>query len=662
MRSNTNRPWYVKLLLLTGIFSVLLLAGTCRRFEPDQLVIIETGTVSEITCHSCSVTGQIYDAGADGIDQHGFVWSLQQDPQIEGSSRIELGSRNHTGSFNGIISGLAHSTSYYIKAYGTAGSETTYGKEVTFTTSSPTVPVVITLQVSSITDSSALSGGEVTEDGGAEITARGVCWDTLPNPTLEDSLTNDGTGTGVFSSQVRNLSYGTAYYLRAYATNSVGTAYGEERQFTTGPRQPVLPAVTTGDITSITDSSATGGGTVIDDGGSEITARGICWSISQDPTILDDTTLNGAGTGEFISHLTGLDCNTIYYVRAYATNEAGTSYGEQKDFSTEACPVFLPFVVTLSAYEISDTAALSGGNVIDDGGAPVTARGVCWATHPDPSIDDDHTEDGTGTGSFTSAITDLEFLTTYYYTAYATNPEGTAYGDILELTTLDKRNHVTDIDRNTYRVVTIGSQVWMAENLRASRYADGTPIPLVEDQTTWGDLTISDKAFCYYSYDSTYKEDYGALYSWPAAMNGEAGSDLNPSGIQGACPDGWHLPGDNEWKDLEMFLGMTQNKADSTGYRGEGIGGKLKATGTDHWEDPNTGATDESGFSALPGGLNNSAGYCYNRTIDCYFWSSTDGGDNEIWYRYLSYERSEIYRDMTYWYGDGFSVRCVKDD
>jgi len=221
---------------------------------------------------------------------------------------------------------------------------------------------------------------------------------------------------------------------------------------------------------------------------------------------------------------------------------------------------------------------------------------------------------------------------------------------------------VTDIDRNTYRVVRIGAQVWMAENLKVSCYADGTPIPFVEDMPTWGDLNISEKAYCYYNYDTVYGETYGALYSWPAAMNGEASSNTIPSGVQGVCPAGWHLPSDEEWKVMEMSLGMTQEQADSMGYRALGIGGAMKSTGQEYWKDPNVGATNTSGFSALPGGHVNDAGYAYNRTLDCYFWSTTDSGQNEIMHRKLWYEYSKVLRANTYWYGDGFSVRCVKDD
>jgi uncharacterized protein (TIGR02145 family) len=647
----------------TVMFLLLLFTYTCKRFEADQLVIIETGSVSDISHSTCSVTGEGYDAGADGIDQHGFVWSVDKDPLIGNGTESQLGSKNHTGSFTGSITGLSPSTTYYFKAYGTAESGTAYGKEVSFTTTSPTIPVLTTATVSGITDTTALCGGTITDDGGADILARGVCWDTTTGPTLANSLTLDGTGTGTFSSQIRNLDCSTPYYVRAYATNSVGTAYGEEQEFTTGACQAGAPLVTTLAVTSITDSSAMCGGNVTDDGGMEVTERGICWSTFQEPTVLDSHTTDGSGTGEFSSALVDLPCNTTYYVRAYATNGMGTTYGEQQEFTSEACPVFLPEVWTDSAYNISDSAAVSGGNVVDDGGAMVTRRGVCWGTQPNPIPDNHYTEDGTGTGKFTSYLSDLDPVTTYYYRAYARNSEGIGYGFEYEFTTPEQSGYVIDIDGNSYKTVLIGTQTWMAENLKVSRFADGTSIPLVEDQATWGDLTITDSAYCYYNYDIANREVYGALYSWPAAMNGAASSDLNPSGIQGVCPAGWHLPSDAEWKEMEMSMGMTQEQADSAGYRGEGFGGNLKATGTDYWKDPNTGANNKSGFSALPGGHNNSTGFCSNRTIDCYFWSSTDSStDNEIWYRYLKYERADLYRGPTYWYGDGYSVRCVKDE
>ena len=165
----------------------------------------------------------------------------------------------------------------------------------------------------------------MTDDGGLEVTARGVCWSTNSNPTISDSHSTDGNGTGNFTSIITGLEDNTTYYVRAYATNGVGTAYGNELTFAT----PTLPTVTTIAVTNIDATSATSGGNVTDDGEATVTARGVCWSTSHNPTISDSYTTNGTGTGSFTSSLTNLTPNTTYYVRAYATNSVGTAYGSE---------------------------------------------------------------------------------------------------------------------------------------------------------------------------------------------------------------------------------------------------------------------------------------------------------------------------------------------
>ena len=218
----------------------------------------------------------------------------------------------------------------------------------------PEKPSVVTLPVTEITESAAVSGGNVTSDGGAEVTARGVCWSVNQNPTTTDNKTVDGNGTGAFTSNISELSDSTTYYIRAYATNSEGTSYGEEYSFTTlnivddnegdddnddednGDDEVVveLPVVATTDVTGITETSAVAGGEITSDGGAEVTARGVCWSINQNPTTENDKTVDGSGVGSFTSNMTGLTQNTTYYVRAYAVNEMGVAYGEEVSFST----------------------------------------------------------------------------------------------------------------------------------------------------------------------------------------------------------------------------------------------------------------------------------------------------------------------------------------
>jgi len=215
----------------------------------------------------------------------------------------------------------------------------------------------------------------------------------------------------------------------------------------------------------------------------------------------------------------------------------------------------------------------------------------------------------------------------------------------------------TDIDGNNYPIVIIGAQTWMAENLKVTHYFEGTAIPLVEDNSTWKEHSITDKAYCYYDNNSANGDIYGAIYTWAAAMNGASSSSANPSGVQGVCPTDWHLPSDTEWQELEMYLGLSQGAASEEDWRGTDEGDKLKETGTTHWDSPNTGATNESGFTALPGGGRdgNSALFGY-LGIHANFW------DASRILRGLGIENSGVYRAGPYNGAYGFSVRCVKDN
>jgi hypothetical protein len=195
-----------------------------------------------------------------------------------------------------------------------------------------TPPVVTTTDVIEITQTTATAGGNVTGDGGVEVNVRGVCWNTSANPTAANSKTSDGTGKGLFTSSLTQLTPGTAYFVRAYATNSEGTSYGSQVSFTTG--QIVVPSITTTTITSITSTTAVSGGSITADGGGTKTARGVCWNTSTNPTASNSRSSNGTGSGSFASSLNGLSSNTTYYVRAYATNNIGTGYGNEVDFKT----------------------------------------------------------------------------------------------------------------------------------------------------------------------------------------------------------------------------------------------------------------------------------------------------------------------------------------
>jgi len=312
------------------------------------------------------------------------------------------------------------------------------------------------------------------------------------------------------------------------------------------------------------------------------------------------------------------------------------------------CPASLATLTTTTVSSISSTSASSGGNISNDGGGAVTARGVVWSTSQNPTIAlTTKTVDGTGTGSFTSSITALSPGTVYYVRAYATNSAGTAYGNQQILTTATSSNPV-DVDGNVYTTVTIGTQVWMKENLKVSKYRNGDPIPTNLTDLAWSSATTG--AFAIYDNSDANNTTYGKLYNWYAVAD-----------TRNLCPVGWHVPSDTEWKTLEISLGMSATDADLTGGRGsfQNVGGKLKSTSS-LWNAPNTGATNESGFSGLPGGFRSVDGAYGTIGDNGNGWSSTESSTADAWIRYLYYNLGNSSR-YNYNKQVGFSVRCLRD-
>jgi len=254
-------------------------------------------------------------------------------PTIENSIYNMNGS---TDAFTCNLTGLTPNTIYYVRAYATNSSGTGYGEQVSFKTINTEIPDVETTTILEVSGHSAISGGNIVDDNGSEVIARGLCWATTANPAINDSKTIDASGgKGSFSGRLTGLAEGTVYHVRAYATNSVGTSYGLDCTFTTLSR-PVLTTVAISDITLI---SATSGGNISFDGGAQVTASGVCWGTSEEPTITNNVTTNGVNNGAFTSNLTGLSEGTRYYIRAYATNSVGTAYGNQLSFVTNVSDI-----------------------------------------------------------------------------------------------------------------------------------------------------------------------------------------------------------------------------------------------------------------------------------------------------------------------------------
>lgn len=412
------------------------------------------------------------------------------------------------------------------------------------------IPVLTTTEANNIYQTSAYLGGNITSDGGASVIARGVCWGTSQNPSTSSYKTNDGTGTGVFQSSLSGLTENTRYYVRAYATNSSGTAYGNEVSFTTLPLS--LATVVTSWVNSITRIMAISHGFVAETGGGTIAECGLCWSTSENPTTADNKTSEPIDLS-FTSYMTGLTPNTTYYVRAYVVTNVGISYGNQIAFTTAS--TFSPILF---------------------------------------------------------------------------NPDLT-YGTI------------SDIDGNKYKTIQIGTQTWMAENLKTTKFIDGSEIPNVTSQSEWSNLTYPGS--CWYNNEQDYTSGFGALYNWYAVHTGNI------------CPEGWHVPSDSEWSVLVDYLGGM-----------DAANPKLRETGTNHWQSVTSDATNSSGFTAIPAGIRFPYLGFMNLGVVIRMWTSTAGSSSGnalmIDWWYMNDDSG------TSWSGDrgesnlteGASVRCLKNN
>ncbi len=359
---------------------------------------------------------------------------------------------------------------------------------------------------------------------------------------------------------------------------------------------PTMGTLTTYDVIDITLNSAISGGNITADGGSPITARGVVWDVHPNPTIsLNSKTNDGTGTGSFDSTALDLESNTTYYLRAYATNLYGTAYGNQVTFTTPINPDDLPVVVTNEVTEITTNTAISGGIVTNIGATSVSSRGVVWSTSPTPTISSAGiTINGANSGTFTSDVTNLLPSTTYYLRAYATNLQGTSYGEEFTFTTspllYSVGTGVTAFDGSHYNSVLINNKEWTSTNLNVTTYSDGTIIPQAQNATAWASLTTG--AWCYYSFQTSNGITYGKLYNWYAIAGiWNDASKTDASLRKKIAPTGWHVSTTADWTALGEFLGGSSN-----------AGGFIKEAGTTHWQTPNTGATNSTGMTALPGG------------------------------------------------------------
>jgi parallel beta-helix repeat protein len=393
--------------------------------------MVTTQAVTAVMATSATGNGNVVALGIPNPTQHGVVWSTTANPTTANSKTMD-GPVNATGAFTSSMIGLTPGTLYHMRAYATNTAVTAYGDDVVFTTL--VAPSVTTQAVTDIAPTSATGHGNVTALGTSNPTQHGVVWSTTANPTTANSKTLDGpvSGTGAFTSSITGLIPGTLYHVRAYVTSVAGTSYGADVTF----RAFITPTITTQAVTNITSTSATGNGNITALGVPNPTQHGIVWNTNAYPTTANSKTMDGpvSGTGAFTSSMIGLTPGTLYHVRAYATNAAGTVYGEDVTFTTQVAPT----VTTQAVSGIAATSATGNGNIIALGIPNPTQHGVVWALTANPTTANSKTLDGpvSATGAFTSHITGLAMGRLYHVRAYATNAAGTVYGEDVTFTSL----------------------------------------------------------------------------------------------------------------------------------------------------------------------------------------------------------------------------------
>ena len=308
-----------------------------KSFTTKSLLLaqVNTNEAQEITASSAKVKGDITDSGNSIILARGFCWNKTGNPNLQNNiGYTEEGMTS--GEFQTEISNLEDGSTYYACAYALNEKGHSYGNIVQFKTLTLALSSISTKEPENITKTSTVSGGTITNSGNSEILSKGVCWGLNENPSLENNVdySISTTDEDSFLIDIINLDSTTHYYLRAYATNALGTSYGEQYHFKT--LGLALPTVSTKSIINITDSSAICGGNIFENGGAEILAKGVCWSIQEEPSLNNNIGFTNEGTGidSFNSTIHNLNSSTTYYIRAYATNSSGTSYGESLQFTT----------------------------------------------------------------------------------------------------------------------------------------------------------------------------------------------------------------------------------------------------------------------------------------------------------------------------------------
>jgi uncharacterized protein (TIGR02145 family) len=325
-------------------------------------------------------------------------------------------------------------------------------------------------------------------------------------------------------------------------------------------------------------------------------------------------------------------------------------------------------VTTVPVSHITRTSGYLEGSFINEGTDTIISYGFCWNTEPQPTFDDNRIvvnqmkTGNTTNGTYLNRIKGLSPNTTYYVKAYAITVKSKIFGEQESFTTKPATVNITfnpdltyqsisDIDGNIYKTIKIDDQEWMAENLKTTRFNDGSAIPLVTEDDMW--IRQNTPGYCwYYNNEAVFKNIYGGYYNWYAVSAGKL------------CPSGWHVPSEDEWNKLKLFLGMTPDQLEegSELFPNTTAGNKIKETGTVNWVEENTDATNESGFTALPGGWRNSSASFDGEGEAGGWWSAAVLTPyHVILANWVADFTASIFRSHGLTENTGQNVRCVKD-
>lgn len=406
---------------------------TLQTKDTPQKPVVETGSASHIQSTTAEITGNILNIGEEkGLTMYGHVWGEKEMPSIENGKCTDLGRTDKSGAYSSTLKNLKPNTKYYARAYASNTIGTSYGEEITFTTSLDSVKLT-TANAYEITHNCATAGGTITADGGHTITERGVCWSTSAAPTISGNSKASADKSNTFTVRIEGLQQKTSYHLRAYAkTQSNKIFYGNDITFAT-VHEIKLPEVGNVTVTEIGVSKATFSSTITSDGEGNISDCGFCYSVSPNPTINDNRASYGPGTSTFGKSVSRLSENTTYYVRAYATNEAGTNYSSETAFTTKEVTAASLSDVTVSS--VNFTSANVEAQITDNGNGTVTDAGFCYSGEHYPTLQSGTKVSCGKETSLKAKITGLEPEHTYYLRAYAINEKGTSYSNEVTITT-----------------------------------------------------------------------------------------------------------------------------------------------------------------------------------------------------------------------------------